>query len=144
MKIRLFKDNDAEPLAGVISKSLREVNSKDYPSEAIQEKIDEYSPSNIRRLSETKQILVAVDQDQPVGVAMLKGDAISGVFVLPERTRQGIGRSLMAAVEQKAREAGCESVHLSSSVTARSFYETIGYQNISKEDSSFLMKKQLA
>jgi N-acetylglutamate synthase-like GNAT family acetyltransferase len=143
MKIRQFVDRDAEGLANVIYRSLREVNSKDYPPEAIQEKIKEYSPTNIRQLGEIKQIFVAEDEGKPVGVAMLRDDEISCVFVIPDRAGEGIGRRLMAAVEDEAKLKGFESVHLFSSVTARTFYESVGYEDVSKDDSNILMKKQL-
>jgi GNAT superfamily N-acetyltransferase len=143
MIIRPFKDSDANGLADVISTSLVEVNSKDYPPEAIQEKIKEYTPANIRQLGGVKQIFVAEDDGRQIGVAMLRGDEISCVFVMPDQSGKGVGSTLMQTVEDKAREEGCVSVHLSSSVTARTFYEALGYRDVSKNDSNIIMTKQL-
>lgn len=143
MRIRKFKDSDASDLAEVISRTLVEVNAKDYSPEAIQEKINEYSPENIRRLGGFKQIFVAENDGQQIGVAMLRGDEISCVFVLPDQSGKGVGKTLMQAVEDKAKLDGCDSVHLSSSVTAKTFYEGLGYRNVSNDESDILMLKHL-
>ena len=143
MKIRRFVDSDIEILADVISRSLLEINSRDYTHEAILDKLEEYTASNIRVLSRQKRIFVAEDNGQPVGVAMLKGDEISGVFVVPSMARRGIGRNLMAAVEEEAKKSGCVTVQLSSSLTAHTFYEAVGYRDVKAEGSGILMEKHL-
>ena len=143
MIIRPFQNSDASGLANVILKNLMEVNARDYSPDLILEKIHEYNPTKIRQLGEVKQIFVADDNGRQVGVAMLRDDEISCVFVAPDRSGEGIGRKLMTVVEEKAKQDGYRSVHLSSSVTARTFYESVGYKDVSSDKSNILMKKQL-
>jgi GNAT superfamily N-acetyltransferase len=51
---------------------------------------------------------------------------IDEVFVLPEFRRQGIGRRLLEAFEQWARQQNCVLVSLATA-GAREFYEHLGY-----------------
>jgi putative acetyltransferase len=60
---------------------------------------------------------------------------------------KGIGARLVAHLEAHARETGVVELLLSSSITARGFYERLGYRLIrfdEREDgSTFLMSKML-
>jgi len=66
--------------------------------------------------------LVALDGDELLGTASLRvldmdvfTDStpwLGGVYVAPAHRRKGIGRRLVGAVEQKARECGYPSIHL--------------------------------
>jgi GNAT superfamily N-acetyltransferase len=52
---------------------------------------------------------------------------VEEVYVGPEFRQQGIARALMAAVETKAKSAGCRLVALATR-RASEFYEAIGYE----------------
>lgn len=68
---------------------------------------------------------------------------IGGLVVTEQHRGKGIGRQLMAAVEQWARAQGCAEVCLRSNVTrkdAHCFYEALGYQCIK---TSFTFRKGL-
>ena len=57
-----------------------------------------------------------------------------GALVVDEKQRgQGIGRSLMAAIEGWAREQGCSAIYLRSGeqrLDAHKFYDAIGFQRL--------------
>jgi GNAT superfamily N-acetyltransferase len=64
---------------------------------------------------------------------------IHDLAVLPERRGEGIGRSLLEAVERKARELGCSKVTLETqehNSLARSLYEGIGFTNTIEGNSA--------
>jgi ribosomal protein S18 acetylase RimI-like enzyme len=51
--------------------------------------------------------------------------------VSPEYRKSGLGRDIMAAVEEKIRTMGCSKINLqirASNVEAIEFYESIGYK----------------
>ncbi|MDQ1705269.1 MAG: Acetyltransferase domain [Frankiaceae bacterium] len=52
---------------------------------------------------------------------------VSGVGVLPDRQRQGIGSSMLAACRSEAARRGCASVWLNASARSQPFYESIGF-----------------
>jgi N-acetylglutamate synthase-like GNAT family acetyltransferase len=83
-----------------------------------------------------------------VGTIALGGDRLRSLFIEPGLQRSGIGARMVAHLEAHARQAGVSDLKLSSSLTARGFYERLGYRMIEREEhdgvSSFLMAKMLA
>jgi GNAT superfamily N-acetyltransferase len=74
------------------------------------------------------RVLTLVERDEPVGrlIALVVGE--------PYR-RAGAGRALVAHVEERAREAGCIQLDLSSSDRrdgAHAFYRRLGFADISR------------
>jgi predicted GNAT family acetyltransferase len=58
-------------------------------------------------------------------------------YVSPDARFRGVSRSLMAALEAKAREQGADACTLVSTATARRFYLAIGYSETGPPDSKF-------
>lgn len=61
---------------------------------------------------------------------------IMGIAVSPKYRRQGVGSSLLSAVEQWASETGAEAVRLCSGEErkgAHEFYKSLGYVNSKKQ-----------
>ena len=60
---------------------------------------------------------------------------VVGIVVDPNARRQGIGKALLARVEQWAKEHGLDCVRIGSAshrTDAHAFYETLGYQKYKK------------
>jgi len=79
--------------------------------------------------------LVVIIEGRIVGTGMASWDGrwawVSRVAVDPAHQRQGIGRRLMAALEEQLAALGAERAYLITSKEngpARSFYESLGYQ----------------
>lgn len=49
MTIRRFREGDAEAVAALIARTLRESNSRDYPAERIEQVVQGLNPEEIRR-----------------------------------------------------------------------------------------------
>jgi ribosomal protein S18 acetylase RimI-like enzyme len=63
---------------------------------------------------------------------------LTGVAVIPEQQRRGIGRSLLATVLEDARRDGCRRVTLwtsAANVPARMLFEAAGFVSTGREDS---------
>ena len=136
MKIERFQDCQAEAVSNLIRRNLLEVNSQDYAEDFINSLVAYFSPATLLKNSQSQTIFVATQDGAVVGTASLDnfGSAESPdyyaveVFVLPEFHRQGIGLRLMQAVELKAKEVGAEKVTLRASITAKGFYQKLGYR----------------
>lgn len=78
-------------------------------------------------------VLVLRDGDAIVGSVMVGDDGHRGwvyyLAVAPDRQRQGLGRTLMAAAESWLRERGCPKIQLmvrAGNAEALAFYERLG------------------
>lgn len=66
--------------------------------------------------------------DEPVGTARLTPDGQVGrMAVLPGWRGQGIGRALMGAILEAARERGHAALYLNAQVHAEAFYAAFGF-----------------
>jgi putative acetyltransferase len=95
-----------------------------------------------------RDVFVGEKGGRIVGTIALGGDRLRSLFVDPELQQAGIGARLVAHLEAHARKAGVGELKLSSSLTARGFYERLDYRLIQLEEhdgvSTFLMAKTLA
>jgi len=133
MRIRKFRKEDARNVSDLIRKCLREVNSKDYSKKVIDFMTSHFSHKTIIANSEKRQIFVAVEKEKIIGTASIHDDVILTVFVNPKIQGEGIGKKLMAKVENEAKKNGFKSVKLPSSITAIDFYKKLGYKKVKEK-----------
>ena len=99
--------------------------------------------------------VVAMQYEAIAGYAMLNVDKheVDAVFVDPAHAGLGIGKRLLAALEQLARQRGIARLHLSASLNAEPFYQAAGFISLREEAyahpsgislASVAMEKELA
>ncbi|MBN1923219.1 MAG: GNAT family N-acetyltransferase [Nanoarchaeota archaeon] len=148
MKLRKFKKEDARKLSYLIRKALTETNINDYSKKVIDYLYERNSPAHIVDRAKIKLTYVAVDGDKVIGTGNLEGNEINTVFVNPKYHGKGIGRKIMEHLEEIAKKKGYKSIKLPASVTAKRFYEKLGYKKVKDQYSkkfgkTILMKKFL-
>lgn len=75
---------------------------------------------------------------KPVGAALARANGeVYLCYVQPECFRRGVGKALMASLEQRLARAGQVSAGLYSTSTARSFYRRVGYHETGQAISVF-------
>ena len=133
--IRRFQERDAAEVSAVIGEALRVSNAPDYPPEIIQEMLDLYVPANLLEQAGDEHLYVLLHGDRITGcggIAPYMGSATESilvtVFVLPEYQGTGAGRRIMKALEEDPYFLRAERVVVHSSITARDFYRSLGYQ----------------
>jgi ribosomal protein S18 acetylase RimI-like enzyme len=73
--------------------------------------------------------LLAVAADGALaGFCSYKADEVIGLYVAPDRGRQGIGSALLAAAEAAIAAAGHDRIRIGASLSGRAFYEAHGYR----------------
>ena len=134
MKIRHFRDADAEAVSALILETFRVFNSKDYPPEYGDALRQTLSPEGVRRRAETAHGYVAEDGDQIVGCGMIAPyfgseteSILLTIFVLPEHQGRGIGRRIVETLEQDEFFLRAHRIEIPASVTAVDFYRKFGY-----------------
>jgi ribosomal protein S18 acetylase RimI-like enzyme len=134
MSVRLAGSGDAE----VIGRLLHDFNTEfDYDTpgaEAVAKRIGE--------LLESGDVTVLLAGDGPEGLALLRFRPslwsetldcyLEELYVVPDRRGQGLGRALMEAAMDHARERGAGYMDLGTAETdtaARALYEKLGFDN---------------
>ncbi|MEC4174980.1 GNAT family N-acetyltransferase [Adlercreutzia sp. R7] len=146
--------SDLDAAAKLFRNTVHAVNSRDYAPEQL----DAWVPRDKRRLT---QIAEKLSGQQTVGLKECgilvgfgslddKGD-IDMLFVHKDRQKQGIAKVILRELERLALERGKQVVSTFASVTARPFFERMGYaverENVVNRDGvslvNYLMSKQL-
>jgi predicted N-acetyltransferase YhbS len=130
LHIRPAKPADATAISAVIIQSLQQSNAADYSAALIAQVEQSFTPERILALLEQRQVLVAVLDQQVVATASLQGNVVRSVFVVPGLQGTGVGRALMQAIEDLARQTGQALLRVPSSITAEAFYARLGYAKV--------------
>lgn len=128
IEIRPARTSDAHAISQVIISALHVSNAQDYAPEVIRRVEKSFSVERVAQLIDARQVLVAERNRQLLGTASLDGQVVRTVFIDPPMQGQGIGRLLMLAITRLAREQGIAELLVPSSLTARGFYQRLGFE----------------
>ena len=148
IEIRLATASDAEAICRVAVRTLRQTNARDYSDDVIARLVAGFSPRRIAAFIVRRPFYVAIAHGSIVGTANLDGAAARAAFVAPDHQGEGIGTSMMAAVEDIPRTRSVATLHVQSSVTAEGFYRNLGYVAVGEKfhgtERTIMMEKRLA
>lgn len=132
MEIREYRDSDAEEVAEVLRKSIREIAADDYSEEEVAVWSD--TDTENWELEKEEKRYVAVEEDNIVGFSGYKKDEkkLRATYVRPEWAGKGLGSRLLKKVEEEARKDGIDRLTCKATITARNFYEKNGWEVIEK------------
>lgn len=68
--------------------------------------------------------------DSPEGYEAAVDAEVTGLYVHPSVTREGVGSAILADLEDRARNEGVRTLGLTSSLNAVPFYEAQGYERV--------------
>lgn len=129
--IREFKADDAAHCCEIINENLMKMS--DYPLELREYFCQKNTPQNLTaELVGFAKAVVFVKGKRIVGLGALDGAVIKKVYVDPSEHGDGIGSSIMDALEENAKGKGLRAVGVGSSVTAESFYRCRGYRTMKR------------
>ncbi len=135
MYIRPFVPADAGECAALIETTLRVTNARDYTPEELAAVIRRYSAAALLEYAARRHTIVACGADGAIlgcgavgpDPALADACCLYTIFVLPDCQGKGIGRQIVARLEEEARCMGAGRVLLHASVTALPFYRKLGY-----------------
>lgn len=133
--VRRFRKADAEAVRQIIHRGLREVNSRDYSPERIDEYCRYFTPEKILDQAEAAHMYVAQSGDGTIlgtgTIAPYWGSETESilltVYVRPDFLKQGIGSALIDALEADEYFLRAVRIEVPASMTAVKFYEKMGY-----------------
>lgn len=123
-----MKEADVEEVSELLRSSYamlaeREGLSRDQADYLVTER---GSVECVRRESKCQRYMVAREGGGITGIVAVSGDTIAKLYVHPDCTGQGVGRSLYDAAESVIRGEGHGCVRLGAFPTAVPFYEKMG------------------
>ena len=132
LTVRRAVDSDAVSACDVLRKSILELCQADHEGDALRIKawLDNKTPENVRAWIASEQCfsVVVVRDAEIVGFGLISRDGeVRLCYVHPEARFQGASTLMLAALEERASLWGLSTVVLTSSLTARRFYESRGY-----------------
>jgi putative acetyltransferase len=151
--LRPFLLADAMALRDLFAQSIEELTQEDYDEDQRLAWISaaEDGEAFARKLGAMLTLIVE-DEGQPIGFASLKDNTIiEMLYVHPHYAGEGVGSTLLDALERIATARGAQSLTADASDTAALFFESRGYKgesrnSVPREDqwlTTTTMKKDL-
>lgn len=135
MQIRLFRPEDADQIAKLFHDTVREVNVQDYSIPQVQA----WSPDDLyfrdwATVCTQRFTYVAESEGLILGFGELETNGhIDCFYCHKDYQRCGIGRSIYQAIESKARELNVDRLFTEASITAKPFFESLGFTLITAQ-----------
>ena len=130
--IREAKITDAQQICDVLRRSITELCELDHRGD--QKELDEWLENKTVQNCETwlknekTNFFIAESNGRIVGVSSISHDGYIGLcYVLPEVKGHGLGAKLLKAAEASVLNLDVQSFKLESTITAKGFYEHLGY-----------------
>src|SRR3984957_15690139 len=136
--IREMRPKDAHAFLEVHHAAVRGTAAKDYPLPVIEAwapmPVTEDAIEWVRANPDREFRLIAEIAGRVVGMgaAVFENLELRACYVAPDAGRKGVGSALVKEIERAAREQGVPRLELDSSVTAESFYRTVGYDVVER------------
>jgi putative acetyltransferase len=132
--IRKAKQEDKESIWRVHAKAIRETCASHYSQEVVRIWAERLRPENYGEAISSNEFFVAEENGAVVGFGELNqvGGEITGLYVSPDVAGRGVGWKLLCALEERAHAFGLETLHLTASLNAVSFYERAGFRPLEK------------
>lgn len=130
-RIRRAVPVDAAPIWAIHTRAIREIASSHYDPDTVVAWSGRTTPASYAEVIATLVLVVAEDDDgRLAGFGELDPSAgiVRACYVDPDFERQGVGRALMAALEDEARAHGRSALLLDASLNAIPFYEALGWR----------------
>lgn len=130
MRIRRAVPADATAIWAIHTRAIRETASSHYPPQSVAAWSGRMTPESYVEPIEARVVLVAEEDDGRLsGFAQLHPveGVVEACYVDPDFARAGVGRALMAALEDAARARGRSALLLHASTNAIAFYRALGW-----------------
>lgn len=106
-------------------------NSKDYSRETVEIMKDWQNLERLsNKISKGTYYLAINEAQEVIGIGGLVGEEICTMFVHPDYSKQGIGKTILKKLEDSARALKINKIYLSSTLTAEKFYINCGFKKI--------------
>ncbi len=134
IRVRRFKEEDADEVSKLIVRNFLEVNSKDYGIAAMEKLAKVYDSGKVLNIANYAHMYVFEWNGKIVGTGSISSfwgskteSILLTIFVLPEFHGKGIGRKIINTLEQDEFFVRATRIEIPASITATEFYRKFGY-----------------
>lgn len=134
IRVRRFKEEDADEVSKLIVRNFLEVNSKDYGIAAMEKLAKVYDSGKVLNIANYVHMYVFEWNGKIVGTGSISSfwgskteSILLTIFVLPEFHGKGIGRKIINTLEQDEFYVRATRIEIPASITATEFYRKFGY-----------------
>lgn len=134
VSVRKYKDSDAEEIADLLIRNFREVNSRDYSGEEIDEMVRTHDAEWVRQIAGYAHMYVFCRKEEIVAVGSISSfwgseteSILLTVFVMPKLHGKGIGRMIIRTLENDELFIRADRIEIPASITGVEFYRKLGY-----------------
>lgn len=133
LSVRAATPEDAQAAVHVMRRSIAELCVADHHHDpaTLNEWLANKTPEQFRTwlASPNNFGVVAEERHQVIGVGMInRSGYVSLLYRLPGIQCRGVGKAMLLALEQRARDWGLRRLTAESTITARGFYEAMGFK----------------
>ena len=132
--VKPYREEDAEEIVGLIIRNFKEVNVRDYGTEAIEEIVRTHDVNWFKVVAGYAHVYVFWNEGSIVGVGSISSfwgspteSILLTVFVLPDLHGQGIGSYIIDTLEKDELFLRADRIEIPASITAVEFYRKKGY-----------------
>jgi putative acetyltransferase len=148
LQIRRAEPAEATIIGPLVQRSIRATNAADYDAAIIESMCANFAPDKFLERMAARDVFAAIQDGEIIGTVSLPRSKLYSLFIEPHVQRGGVGKRLVHYIEQHAKSLGCTDLQLSAAITAKPFYDRLGYATIRFEErindgSTWLMRKTL-
>ena len=132
--IRQARHEDALGIISVHVNSIRNVCAKDYTSEQIEAWSGRRFKADLWKQAMDRDFIWVVEYEGKVtgfghfAVMDEESGEVMGLYFVPPAIGKGLGKKMMEEIFQVASKFNLKKISLHSTLTAKSFYETMGFR----------------
>lgn len=138
IEVRSLRDEDCPTLTALFRQTVRTVNRRDYSlAQVTAWAPDEIPVSDWRRRFAYQTVFVAECDGVVIGYCSYEANGHLDMFYVHSGWQGcGVGSALWCALEADAKSRGIRRVYTEASLTARPFFERLGFQHVAEQTVS--------
>ena len=135
MEFRRYKDTDLHEVMNLFYTTVHEVNKEDYTEDQLEaiapKEANEY---HWQKSLEKNYTIVVEENHEIIAFGNIgKTGYLDRLYVRPDHLREGIATKLVDELESYAQKHGSYVINVTSSITSKPFFESLGYRVLEEQ-----------
>lgn len=139
MEIKIFKDEDLQPLLTLFNETIQFINSNDYDYEQIEVMLEKSKTEAdwIQKFSITSTYVAKIDGILIGFANVTETGNIEYLYTHRDHQGKGIATALLQHIITISKEKNMPKIFVESTITAKTFFEKHGFKTITPQQKRF-------